>query len=209
MHKSALLIMLSPPPTVETRQITQFPLTTPTQTRTVLRADLATAEATGLCPCIEQRQSNGSYFTLLLQSYKLPKHHLKKKNLNNEGNLTPVTSRTYDLIAPSTAVNNILGYSTRNRKFKACKFFFNFQGRVPPRRRARKLLPLCHTHGSAPRSPYLPCQVMDQRKKSELEQNYVVPSCILPSCILEEKIPGRGASRCRLHRRFGENKFFR
>ena len=34
----------------------------------------------------------------------------------------------------------------------------------------------CHTHGSAPRSPYLPCQIMVQRKSSELKNNYGI-SC--------------------------------
>ena len=48
--------------------------------------------------------------------------------------------------------------------------FFNFQRRGPPRRRARKLLSLCHTHGSALRNPYLPCQIIVQRKSSEVEQ---------------------------------------
>ena len=49
---------------------------------------------------------------------------------------------------------------------------FNFQRRGPPRRRPRKLLSLCHTHGSSPRNPYLPCQIVVQRKSLELEQNY-------------------------------------
>ena len=38
-------------------------------------------------------------------------------------------------------------------------------------RRSRKPMSLRHTHGSAPRSPYLSCEILDQWKKSELEQN--------------------------------------
>ena len=58
----------------------------------------------------------------------------------------------------------------------AWNHMFNFQRRGPPRRRSWKLLSLCHTHRSAPRSPYLPCQIMVQRNSSEHEQNYGI-SC--------------------------------
>ena len=75
--------------------------------------------------------------------------------------------------APSTAVKNIIGYSTRNHKFKHLGPHFQIQRRGRDGR-SRKLLSLCHTHGSAPRSPYMPCQIMDQWKSSELEQNYGV-----------------------------------
>ena len=54
----------------------------------------------------------------------------------------------------------------------AWNHIFNFQRRDPPRRRSRKLLSLCHTHGGAPRSPYLPCQIRVQRENSELDQIY-------------------------------------
>ena len=89
---------------------------------------------------------------------------------------------------------NILGYSTRNDKFKRCSFYHNcstvkiylatvqdttnssawnhifiFRRRGRGARRSRKLLPLCHTRGSAPRSPYLPYQIMDSWKNSELQ----------------------------------------
>ena len=70
----------------------------------------------------------------------------------------------------------------------AWNHIFNFQGRGPPRKRARKLLLLSHTHESAPRNPYLPCQIMVQRKSSELEQNYGMPYM--------KKMSGTGGSSC-------------
>ena len=52
----------------------------------------------------------------------------------------------------------------------------------------------CHTHGSEPRSPYLPCQIMDQWKKSKLEQNHGIS--------YRKKMGGSGASSCRFDQRF-------
>ena len=51
-----------------------------------------------------------------------------------------------------------------------CLPIFKLQQRGATGSRAWKLLPLCHRHGSAPRSPYLPCQILDQWKSFELEQ---------------------------------------
>ena len=46
---------------------------------------------------------------------------------------------------PCTAVQYILGYSKGNQNSSAWNHIFSFQLRGPPRRRARKLLPLCQT----------------------------------------------------------------
>ena len=73
--------------------------------------------------------------------------------------------------------NIYLANRTRNCKFKRLEpHFQKFKRRGPPRRKARKLLSLCHTHGSAPRSPYLPCQILVQKKSSDVQENYGV-SC--------------------------------
>ena len=62
--------------------------------------------------------------------------------------------------------------STRNGKFKNLEPHFQVSAtRSIDGRRSRKLIVLRHTHGSAPRSPYLPCEILDQWKSSELEQN--------------------------------------
>ena len=81
----------------------------------------------------------------------------------------------------------------------AWNHIFNFQRRGAPRRRARKLVSLCHTHGSSPRSPYPPCQIVVQEKSSELRRAEIrnVP---------KGKFRGRGGSSCRFDRRFGKKK---
>ena len=91
--------------------------------------------------------------------------------------------------ARSTTVKKILDYSTINGKLNR-----NFQRRRPPRRSARKLLSLCHTHESARRSLNLPCQIMVQRESSELEQNYGISY---------RKNGGRGGSSCRFDHEIG------
>ena len=52
-------------------------------------------------------------------------------------------------------------------KSSAWNDIFNFQRRGPPRRKVRNLLSLCHTHGSPPRSPYLPCQFPNYGSKAK------------------------------------------
>ena len=61
--------------------------------------------------------------------------------------------------------------------------------RCPPRTRARKQLSLRHTHGSAPRRLYLPCQIVDQCEISKLKQNYRISSP-------RQKNGGKGGSSC-------------
>ena len=60
----------------------------------------------------------------------------------------------------STAAKNRLGSSTRKSNSKRLEPYFlpifKFQRRGATGSRARKLLPLCHRRGSAPRSPYPP-----------------------------------------------------
>ena len=53
----------------------------------------------------------------------------------------------------------------------AWNIFFKFRRRGRDRTKWRKLLSLCHTLGSASRSPYLPCHQVDKWRTSELEQN--------------------------------------
>ena len=73
-----------------------------------------------------------------------------------------------------TTVANILDYDTvqGTANLSVWNRIFKFWRRGRDGRRSRKLLSLCHTYGSEPRSPSLPCQIMDQWKSSELEQNY-------------------------------------
>ena len=70
----------------------------------------------------------------------------------------------------------------------ACNHIFNFQRRGPPRRRARKLLSLCHTHGSAPRN--LICLA-----KYGSKENFGTRAELRN--VLQEKLRGRGGSSCR------------
>ena len=62
----------------------------------------------------------------------------------------------------TTAARNILRYTVQETaNSSAWNHIVKFQRRVRDGRRSRKLLSLCHTYGSAPRSPYLPCQIMN------------------------------------------------
>ena len=81
----------------------------------------------------------------------------------------PAPSTTTVKIYFATAVPETANSSAWNH-------IVNFRRRDRDGRRSRKLLPLCHTQGSAPRSPCLPRQTMDQWTSSKLEQNYGI-SC--------------------------------
>ena len=75
--------------------------------------------------------------------------------------------------APSPAVRNILGSnigSATNHKFKRLEPHFQFWAGMKRDRETAVALP--HSHRSPPRSPYLSCQILVQRKSSELEQIY-------------------------------------
>ena len=58
---------------------------------------------------------------------------------------------------------------------------------------------LPHSHRSPPRSPYLPCQILVQRKSSELEQIYGVS-------YRNQQRGTRCGSSCRFDSRFGKMK---
>ena len=92
----------------------------------------------------------------------------------------------------------MLGHSTRNHKFKRLQPHFQFLRRGRDEGRSRKLLSIYHTHESAPRSPYLPCQIVDRWKNSELEQNHGIS--------YRKKMSGRGGSSRRFDRRHGKRK---
>ena len=83
--------------------------------------------------------------------------------------------------ARSTAVKNNLNIVQETANSSTWNHIFNFQ----------QLLSLCHTRGSVPRSPYLPCQIMFQRKSSELLFRAELRN------VLNEKLRGRGGSSCR------------
>jgi len=78
--------------------------------------------------------------------------------------------------ASSPAVKNILGSyigSARNHKFKRLEPHFQFWATRPGWKEiAETSVALPHSHRSPPRSPYLRCQSLVQRKSSELEQIY-------------------------------------
>ena len=99
--------------------------------------------------------------------------------------------------ARSTAGKKYLAALQETTNSSAWNHIFNFQRRGPPRRRARKLLSLCHTLWSAPRSPYLPCHL---KKSSELEQNYGMS--------YRKNLRGRGGSSCRFDRKIAKKMFF-
>ena len=80
----------------------------------------------------------------------------------------------------------------------AWKHIFNFQRRGPPRKMARKLLELCHTHRSAPRSPYLPCP--NYGSKGKLGARVELQD------IPQEKVRGSGGSNCRFDRKISKKK---
>ena len=112
-----------------------------------------------LCSWIEQRKSRAhSTLTAVASESRMSYQIIKKKTGTSSCSL-------YSSI-------NMLDYSTRNHKFKRLKPHLQLSATRSASRRARKLLSICHNHGSAPRSPYMPCQIMVQRKSSELEQNY-------------------------------------
>ena len=95
--------------------------------------------------------------------------------------------------ARSTAAENIPDSSTKPASSGAWNLIFTLQRRGPPRRRAWKLLLLYHTHGSASKSLYMPCEIMVQLESSELKH-------ILRRIqnILQEKLGRRGCFSCRL-----------
>ena len=64
----------------------------------------------------------------------------------------------------------------------------------------RKLLSLRHTHGSAPRSPYLPCQITSYGSKGKFGATAELRN------ILQEKMRDKGSSSSRCDRRFGKKK---
>ena len=137
--------------TVETRA-TELRFSSRCPRRHLVHGGLAIAAATVfLDRATEEEQS--TFYTdccCCRPTYELP-NHLKKK-VSYELLLVLQQSKMYLTTVQETANSS------------ACNHIFNFQRRGPPRRRARKLLSLCHTHGSATRSPYLPCQIMVQRK---------------------------------------------
>ena len=153
-----VLVSLPLAPTVETRS-TELRFSSRCPRRHLVHAGLAIAAATVfLDRAAEEQTTLYTDCCCCRAKYDLPNHFLKTAIIRAP--------------ARSTAVNNILSYSTRNGNSSAWNHIFNFQRRGPPRRRPQKPLSLCHTHGSAPRSPCLPCQIMVQRESSKLEQNY-------------------------------------
>ena len=74
--------------------------------------------------------------------------------------------------ARSTAAENIPDSSTKPASSGAWNLIFTLQRRGPPRRRAWKLLLLYHTHGSASKSLYMPCEIMVQMESTELKHIY-------------------------------------
>ena len=182
--------MLSLPWPVETLQSTPYSLTTPTQTRSTRWPCYC---SNYLCSWQERRQSNGAYSTLLLLSYELPNYH-KKNSSKNEGNL----AYEYELllflqqqkVCSATAVKETANPS-------AWSHIFNFQRLSPPRRRARKLLSLCHTHECAK-------EPLSALPNNGLMENFGARAEVVN--ILQEKFRGRGASGCRFDRRFGSEK---
>ena len=145
-------------PTVETRA-TQLRFLSRCPRWHLVRTGLAIAAAT-VRSWIEQRKSNGAQSTLLLQSY------VWSTTLKKNG-----TTSTYERAPGPTAVKTYLTTVQEKANSSAWNHIFKFRRRGRDGRRSRKLLSLCHTHGSAPRSPHLPYQIMDSWKSSELEQN--------------------------------------
>ena len=70
-----------------------------------------------------------------------------------------------------SVVKKYLATVQETAKSSAWNHIFKFRRRGRHGRSSRKLLPLCHPHRSAQRSLYLPCQITNYRKSSELEQN--------------------------------------
>ena len=81
----------------------------------------------------------------------------------------------------------------------AWNHIFNFQRRGPPRRRARKLLSRCCTHGTA-KEPI--SALPDYGSKGKFGARAELRN------ILQEKLRGRGGSSCRFDRKIGKKMFF-
>ena len=72
-----------------------------------------------------------------------------------------VSTRIIPLLRSSFSFHNrkkYLALVQKTTNSSAWNHIFKTQRRGPPRRRTRKVLSLWQTHGSAPRSSYLPCQ---------------------------------------------------
>ena len=65
-----------------------------------------------------------------------------------------------------------LATAQETAKFKRLELHFQLSATRSASKEGTETAADFATHGSAPRSPYLPCQTMVQRKSSELEQNY-------------------------------------
>ena len=83
----------------------------------------------------------------------------------------PIFKNEYELLL-STTVKNMLGYSTRYHKSKRLEPHFQIAAtRSGWKEITETSVALPHSHRSAPKSRYLPCQILVQRKSPELEQN--------------------------------------
>ena len=94
----------------------------------------------------------------------------KKNDTKNNLKETGIKYGTSIFFYSSSQKNTRLQYN--KIKFKRLEQYFlpifKLQRRVPSGSRSRKMLQLCHRHGSAPRSPSMPCQILDQWKSFEL-----------------------------------------
>ena len=148
-------LMLSLPPTVETRQRTPFALTKPTQTRTTRWPAFAATT------CVFGKSSGRATERILhcsaaeLRATKID----FKTFLENEGNLTYVYERAPAL---STAAKNVLVYSTRSRKFRRLEPYFPFSAtRSASEEDTETAVALPHSRGVRQGAHVCLCQVMD------------------------------------------------
>ena len=135
---SALIIMLSLPATVETRQRIPVSPTTPTQPRSTRWPCHCSSYC---CACVlgqEQRQSNGPYSIYAaaaeLRATKMPlKNVSKKRRKPGIWCHTSTSSCTKNIYVAGTYLASVR--ETANSS--AWNHIFKFQQRGPPRRRAR------------------------------------------------------------------------
>ena len=121
-----------------------------------------------------------------------------------EGKALPGTSTAAVAPASSTATSKDMHLARtavqESAKIKRLEPHFRIFGDEARREGGHgKLLLVCHAHGSAPRSPYLPCQVSHQRIVTELEQNY--------GLFQRKKTEGEVANPCGFHCTIGPKHF--
>ena len=116
-----------------------------------------------LCAWIEQRNSNGAHSTVLLQSYVWA---IKTQNNWYEYVRAP---------APSTAVTNTLGYSTRNHKFKRLEPRFSHFGDEVGMEGDLGNYSVALSHSrECTKEPISALPSNEPMERSELEQNYAI-----------------------------------